>query len=321
MPDHPSESTAESDVETPASPAPPQVKGGGRRKILQFASLFVIYVLVMLSGYRYSVNTELNMWYLYKVASHTAMALGVVGDVGKVEPDHGRVRVSPQEVRKVLSDLRGEKGVAAGSVDSYAKEPLSPWEKWLYRAYGTLEEGGTLKDEGPIVYFMSHEGLNSKLYDVRQEIANLRYREDLSITEKDARRDELMKILPRLRNEHRKASREPGGLKKIQGSYFQFKLVPDCGAIPSMSIFVAAVLAFPTLLWKRMAGVAGGVVLLYGVNVFRLTMVAMIGAADTTSGLRWFNFAHEYVWQGIFIVFVVAIWMAWIEFVVRRKAA
>ena len=170
------------------------------------------------------------------------------------------------------------------------------------------------------MYFMSHEGLNSKLNNVRLEIANMRFREDLSIAEKDARRDELMKILPGLRSEHRKASKEPGGRKKIQDRYFQFKLVPDCGAIPSMSIFVAAVLAFPTLLWKRLVGVVAGVVLLYCVNVSRLTMIAIIGAADTTSGLRWFNFAHEYVWQGIFIVFVVAIWMAWIEFVVRRKA-
>ena len=64
-----------------------------------------------------------------------------------------------------------------------------------------------------------------------------------------------------------------------------------------------------------------GVGLLYGVNVSRLTMMAMIGAADNTVGSRWFNFAHEYVWQGIFIIFVVAVWMAWIEFIVKARNA
>ncbi|MCP4643042.1 MAG: exosortase/archaeosortase family protein [bacterium] len=97
---------------------------------------------------------------------------------------------------------------------------------------------------------------------------------------------------------------------------FRFTVVADCGAIPSMSIFLAAVVAFPVLWWKRLAGIAVGVPALYVVNVLRLACLAVIGA--WTDGGPWFKFAHEYVWQGIYIIFVVGIWLIWVELLVRR---
>ena len=107
--------------------------------------------------------------------------------------------------------------------------------------------------------------------------------------------------------------------KERRDVQFQFQLVPDCGAIPSISIFIAAVVAFPTLVRHRVIGVFAGTALLYAINVSRLSTLAYIGAIDDSPGSKWFNFIHEYVWQGIFIVFVVAVWMAWIELVVRVR--
>jgi exosortase/archaeosortase family protein len=86
-----------------------------------------------------------------------------------------------------------------------------------------------------------------------------------------------------------------------------------------MSIFLAAVLAFPTAWPRRLVGAVGGLAVLYGINVLRLATLGYIGAIDDSPGQRWFNFIHEYVWQGIFIVFVVAVWMIWIEFVVKAR--
>jgi len=74
--------------------------------------------------------------------------------------------------------------------------------------------------------------------------------------------------------------------------------------------------AFPTLLWKRLAGVLAGVPLLYIVNIFRLSTLAVIGAyVDRET----FEFAHEVVWQGIYLVFVVALWLGWMELIVRPR--
>ena len=91
------------------------------------------------------------------------------------------------------------------------------------------------------------------------------------------------------------------------------QVIPDCGAIPSMAIFCAAVLAFPTGLRRKLLGVLIGVPLLYLVNVGRLVCLGLVGLYYRSG----FHFAHVYVWQSIFIVFVVVIWMVWVDKVAK----
>jgi len=93
---------------------------------------------------------------------------------------------------------------------------------------------------------------------------------------------------------------------------FWMQVIPDCGAVPSMSIFTAAILAFPARIRHKVIGILFGLPLLYVVNVGRLVCLAVIGA---TCPLPVFRFAHVYVWQTIFIVFVVLIWFLWITIV------
>jgi exosortase/archaeosortase family protein len=98
---------------------------------------------------------------------------------------------------------------------------------------------------------------------------------------------------------------------------FTFSIVPDCGALEAIAIFVAAVLVFPASFVKRLIGIALGVPLLYLVNLGRLTCLAVIGAL--TPGAQWFDFSHKYVWQGVYVIFVVVFWLLWVEFIVGRK--
>ena len=84
-----------------------------------------------------------------------------------------------------------------------------------------------------------------------------------------------------------------------------------------MIIYLAAVLLFPLPWWKRAAGAVGGVVLLYVINVVRLVMLAYIGAIDESPGDRWFTFAHEYVWQAVYLVIVVLVWLGWYALATR----
>jgi exosortase/archaeosortase family protein len=133
-------------------------------------------------------------------------------------------------------------------------------------------------------------------------------------TEKKADIEERQAQLER----ERQAAGGQGPALPEQDVAFNFTLVPDCGAIPSMVIFLAAVLAFPARWWKRLVGLAGGIAILYCVNaLLRLPCLAVIGALN--GGGKWFDFAHHYVWQGIYIVFVVLVWLAWVEYIVRGK--
>jgi len=94
------------------------------------------------------------------------------------------------------------------------------------------------------------------------------------------------------------------------------EVIPACGAVPSMSIFTAAVLAFPARVWKKALALLLGLPFLYVVNVVRLTCLAYIRVHFP---LPVFNFTHIYVWQTLFIVFVVVLWFIWINFVTAEK--
>lgn len=98
---------------------------------------------------------------------------------------------------------------------------------------------------------------------------------------------------------------------------FAFVVVPSCGAFEVMAIFIAAVAAFPCALWKRAAGLVLGIPVLYALNVGRLACLGIIGGLDREN--RIFDFAHEVVWQGIFVIFVVVVYLLWVILLVRRR--
>lgn len=97
---------------------------------------------------------------------------------------------------------------------------------------------------------------------------------------------------------------------------FTFSLVPDCGALPSMSIFIAALIAFPASIRKRLLGLLIGVPILYVINLARLICLAAIGAYWKQNP-EVFEFAHQYVWQAIYVLIVVGVWLLWVELIVK----
>lgn len=167
------------------------------------------------------------------------------------------------------------------------------------------------RDTGPLVSLTLKAGLGHQLEDLRAELA--------------AAEKESGKAAPELRAkiealQAERAEADPAALRELDKDVsFRFSVVPDCGALPSMAIFVSAMLAFPTRWWKRLVGIAAGLPLLYAVNVLRLVCLGVIGAYY--DGGEEFDFAHHFVWQGIYIVFVVAIWMAWVELMVKPGRA
>jgi exosortase/archaeosortase family protein len=166
------------------------------------------------------------------------------------------------------------------------------------------------------VSFVLHPGISSEI-DELQEKADGIMEGQKDAAERDrlrapvqARLEELRKVQQAIYKGERPAGDDPT-------RSFTFIVVSECGAIEVMAIFLAAVLAFPALWWKRLVGLAAGLPLMYGVNIFRLSVLGVIGALDRDG--KWFKFAHEYVWQAVYIVFVVAVWLAWVEYIVRRN--
>lgn len=293
----------------------PWYKDPERRRMVFFVVRLVAYVLLMLTAYRYAINTRPNIWYLFQVARHTCAVLDLVGHHCTLENTLPTVKSEVVSMRRNLARWKGEGPPAA---DQEAT-PMSAWEQWQFRAYQTIRMGGTLQDEGPYVGFVAWPGLWSRIAALERRMDDTRA--NVQLTE-NQRNDLLAKLREErdalLREDARVEGHEDAALIR-QDAAFAFRVVPDCGAIPLMAIYVAAVLAFPATWRRRGLGLLFGLPILYGVNLVRLSSLAYVGVLDRTPDDRYFTFAHEFIWQGVFLVFVAVFWMAWIEFVVQRK--
>lgn len=96
---------------------------------------------------------------------------------------------------------------------------------------------------------------------------------------------------------------------------FSYRIIYHCAGVFGMVIFTSAVLAYPAKIRAKIAGIAVGIPFLFCVNTARMVCLGWIGMHKR----EWFEFFHESLWQGIFIVFVIFCWMAWKEICVRDE--
>ncbi len=95
---------------------------------------------------------------------------------------------------------------------------------------------------------------------------------------------------------------------------FAANIVPACTGLFTITIYVAAVLAFPASLAHKLKGLGFGVLSIMALNGIRIVTLMLIGA-------HWrgaFDFAHLVIWQSIAIFFAVFLWLFWVE---RMKRA
>ena len=195
------------------------------------------------------------------------------------------------------------------ALEKYTADGSSPWERWHHRALSRRGEG----EDGPRITFVLKPGLQHELEARELALASLR-----GDTREPARVAALQEEITALRGRMAEGLADPDLRKERLGLAFTFIVVPSCGAIEVMVIFLAAVLAFPASWRHRARGVALGLPLMYLVNIVRLACLACLGALDP--GGAWFNFVHEYVWQAAYVIFVVLAWMAWVELGKGRRA-
>ncbi len=283
---------------------------------LRFVLVFIIVVVSFLTGYRYLIKTTWNDRYLFTLATHTSWVLNKIGERTILEglPQN----LPPEECRAWLSAwARGAKQPGPEDYINKSKDPLTPWEQWSYRAQKARKQGIQTK-LGPRVVFALREGLLQKITSLEEKIKNIQGNLTLSEPEKASLIAKYNTELQLLRVQYGEAQKDPEKNRQVSGYIFPFIIISECGAIEIMAIFFAAVVAYPTLIRKKLLGIIVGIPLMYFVNIFRLSFLAVVGALN--AGGRWFEFLHYYVWQAVYIVFVVAVWLAWIEFVVYAES-
>jgi exosortase/archaeosortase family protein len=83
----------------------------------------------------------------------------------------------------------------------------------------------------------------------------------------------------------------------------------ECTGVYVLLILCVFLLAYPATWRARIAGAAIGISALTLLNIFRIAVLVRV--AETEPAL--FDYLHEYVWQGLFLVLTVAYAMSWVE--------
>lgn len=100
---------------------------------------------------------------------------------------------------------------------------------------------------------------------------------------------------------------------RLMSPRFQVNIYHGCNGLLATSIYVAAVLAFPSTLRQKGIGVGIGIPAIQIINLVRIVALYY-------TGIFWPDFfavAHGYVWQSVVILFSMLVWIYWAERFVR----
>lgn len=92
-----------------------------------------------------------------------------------------------------------------------------------------------------------------------------------------------------------------------------FEIIHECTGIFALMIYFSCTMAYP-IKWKnKLIGIAIGFPFIAAMNLVRMIVLVYIAGYHQNI----FDYVHSYLWQGTFIIFVILIWLLWIEKVVK----
>ncbi len=102
----------------------------------------------------------------------------------------------------------------------------------------------------------------------------------------------------------------------VISSLFAVDVRRGCDAVEPSALFIAAVIAFPGPLMKKVPGLLIGTFVLLAVNLIRIVSLFLFGVYSP----RLFHVMHADVWQVLFILLAVVFWALWIQWATRRPS-
>jgi exosortase/archaeosortase family protein len=98
-------------------------------------------------------------------------------------------------------------------------------------------------------------------------------------------------------------------------SHSTWEVTTECTALFIMVIFSAFIFVYPSSVKKKSIALLAGIPFIFGANIMRLYIMAWIDDLAP----QYSKVFHDYMWQVVFIVMVVWLWMVWIDKVVNRE--
>lgn len=102
---------------------------------------------------------------------------------------------------------------------------------------------------------------------------------------------------------------EVDGTRLIVPPVVTIDVSTECGAMLPMASYVAAVLAWPAPMGRRLGGILAGVLAIQAINVLRVASLVVLCSFDE----RVFRIAHEYVWESLLCALIATLWLFWVR--------
>ena len=96
-----------------------------------------------------------------------------------------------------------------------------------------------------------------------------------------------------------------------------WNVTSECTALNAVFLFISFLLAYTSSFRSKALGLATGIPLIIAVNTIRLVTLGWVTEYWPQSA----HIFHDYVWEVIFMFFIVALWFVWINLVVNREKA
>jgi exosortase H (IPTLxxWG-CTERM-specific) len=90
---------------------------------------------------------------------------------------------------------------------------------------------------------------------------------------------------------------------------FGVSIEPGCNGVEAFIVLCAALIAFPSSWLHKAWGLVVGFVAIQALNVVRVISLFYLGQWNKDV----FDFAHHYLWQGLIMLDVLAVWLLWIR--------
>jgi exosortase H (IPTLxxWG-CTERM-specific) len=95
----------------------------------------------------------------------------------------------------------------------------------------------------------------------------------------------------------------------IDAPAFSISIAKGCDAIEAMALFSVALLTFPAKWKQKLFGLAAGISVLFVLNLIRIISLYLVGVYFPAA----FELMHVEVWQVLFIIFAIGLWIFWIR--------
>ena len=104
---------------------------------------------------------------------------------------------------------------------------------------------------------------------------------------------------------------------KIKLDGLTLDIIFECTGVLSMIAYAACTLSYPTTWKSRGIGILIGIPALFLINIIRIVFLAIVGLNYSA---QIFDYMHGYLWHITLIIFVVLIWLLWIERIVENRS-